>query len=145
MGEGLRMSQQLAIACANIGCHNSIYRQADPQSQKRFCRQCQIGAVIGKKLLRWKCSRCDRIISDQNVRKTTCEACKQKRKTEYMKNYRQVNKIILKIKRMQNKKCNTCHGRFFGSGVFCGEYCKWIKSLKSRHYKIILRLEDICG
>ena len=139
------MSQQLIFKCANIGCQNNVFRKYSNQSKKRFCRVCLILDATGT-ILRWKCTGCDHIISDQNVRKRTCDKCKVKRKNEYMKNYHLGTKIIKKIRRMKDKRCHSCGGLFSGMGVFCTDYCRWITRMEQQHYKIILRLEDLkCG
>ena len=61
-----------------------------------------------------------------------CDKCKYARR-----------KMLLKLKRLRQKKCHNCGGMVLCEGVHCSEYCKWIKTLDWKHHKIIKRISDL--
>ena len=83
------------------------------------------------------CSDCGLSINEGKQSKNSrCDKCKNKRKY-------QARKILLKLKRLRNKKCHNCGGAV-EHGVYCSDYCRWIKHLSYRYrQKIVLRLSDL--
>ena len=61
-----------------------------------------------------------------------CDSCKYEKR-----------KILLKLKRLKQKKCHSCGGIILREGVYCSDYCRWIRMLDRRHQKIILRVKDL--
>lgn len=56
----------------------------------------------------------------------------------------QRRKLLLKLGRQKKRKCHSCGGVIGNMfGVYCTPYCRWITSLRHRHYKIILRMGDL--
>ena len=130
--------------CSNIGCDFPIYKHAGIQSKKRFCKRCQIKSAVHGTVLKWKCTTCENIITDQNVRKRTCDDCKIRHKFAYQKQYQKTYKILLKVKRQKKKKCHICNGSIMmRPDNFCSDYHKWLQWLSHRHYRIILCLDDL--
>lgn len=87
-----------------------------------------------------KCAKCPNMVPIGRVkldRPRLCEKCLNKKKYER-------RKILLKLGRLRKKKCHVCGGAIPTLfGVYCSSYCRWIASMKHRHYKIILRMEDL--
>src|SRR3990167_6337240 len=84
------------------------------------------------------CVDCGLLINEgKQGKQTRCNKCKNKRNYETRR-----TQILLKLKTMRNKKCHNCGGSV-ESGVYCSEYCKWIKHLSYRYrQKIILKISD---
>lgn len=86
-----------------------------------------------------KCPSCNETTPSGRVRPERPRMCKRCiNKTKYQK-----RKLLLKLARLKGKKCHTCGGSIKRLGVFCSEYCRWIGSLRHRHNKIILRVNDV--
>ena len=67
---------------------------------------------------------------------TLCVSCSNRKK--YQK-----RKFMQKIARLKQKKCHSCGGIILREGVYCSDYCKWIRMLDRRHQKIIKRIADL--
>lgn len=86
-----------------------------------------------------KCPTCPNMVPVGRQRPDKPRRCDQcKNRDQYQK-----RRLLLKVKRVKQKRCHGCGGQVQKLGVHCSDYCKWITSLKHRHYKIILSIGDL--